>query len=307
MLYKYEPIILFKIIAYYKMDIDNSDKGLVNFLRVLDSKERIGRQVAFVEIDKKLDSAVSFTQYIFNNKKLITVIGERHNNSFKCDERSLSIDFYCKMAVERNPKCIVMLEYEKGSSMSLIGSKVIIDTYNLLTKSGYTEQIIPFEYRHFFLGVGPTRKLYAGFDEYIDNNNLDKIYKDFIEPFYRHQECFNLKSNDDYDPNLRSYLTQSYFDDIKNDFKIIEAKLKQPELLGEIHQSLKDVWKKITDYFILQQVFKNDDIDEYIIIAGEAHSINLNLIFPSVGMLLINNQLGKEKNNCVNLYQTYLL
>lgn len=276
---------------------------LDNFFAKLELQKRVGKQLLFVETDNQLESSVSFSQYIFSNMRLITLIGERHDKAFGCNSNGIPISEYCNNSVTRNPKCIVMLEYNSVDDPLRIGSEAIRTTYNTLNKAGKTNQIIPFDTRSFFLSSRGQNDLYG--DGYNAYNTTEKIGNAFIEPFYQKQrenpKLFNLEGN--YDKSAKKYLLHTYYPDLQKTFEYIAISLNKGNP-KDINQMLKDAWKKVADYFILRTILKNDDVDEYIIVVGDSHRINLQAVFTFPFFTQLNNQHGSS-GNCVRLYQTY--
>jgi hypothetical protein len=269
------------------------------FFAQLDLEKRTGKHMLFVETPYQLESVTAFSQYIFKDIRLITLIGERHNKSFPCEDPSISIAEYCRKAVVRNPRCRVMLEYNKGDDATRIGSEAVRSTFAVLTRAGKAGQIIPFDVRAFFLTPKGQNDLYSSdYGRY----QPDEIGPVFIEPFYQKQiedkNLFDLRGS--YDQIIIEYIMRVYYPDMRRSFeeatRLLEANQKQ-------HQVLKDSWKKVVDYYILAEILRNDDIDEYIIVAGDAHRANIQYVL-NYFTIQLNNQTGR-KGDCVKLFETY--
>lgn len=69
----------------------------------LNQQRSQGKHFVVIQTNYKLDSSISFSQNIFKNQRLITLIGERHDLTWKCPDDSLTVAQYCNMAVTRNP------------------------------------------------------------------------------------------------------------------------------------------------------------------------------------------------------------
>jgi hypothetical protein len=261
-------------------------------------------QVVFMETDTQLDSATSFSQYIYQSRRLITMIGERHEQEWKCTPTSLSVADYCKTVLKANTRCKIMLEYNKGDNPVHIGSHAIREVYKVATGMGKTGSIIPFDTRAFFLGVEGQADLYgSGYAKY---KSWESVGMTFIEPFYqRIREDEKLfKVSDQYDPSVKNYLENVYVSDMEKKFRYIAGMFGRAPA-AEIHQALKDAWKKVADFFILRALLRNDNTSEYIVIMGEAHHTNLAGVLKSIAVQL-NQQSGSPKK-CVRLYETYRL
>jgi len=285
------------------MDTQFDIEDLEKFLQRLELEKRIGKNLLFVETNTQLESTVAFSQYIFSDIRLITMIGEIHEKSWTCPNRSITVSEYCKQAVQHNPNCRVMLEYNGGDDATRIGSEAIRDTYTALDKIGKLKNIIPFDSRSFFLGVEGHRDLYGdGYKKHT--GSWEKIFSDFIEPFYQKQRDYAelFKLTGDYDREIKNYLETTYFLDMDQTFKDIAAMLGHVQG-SEVHRALKDAWKKVSDFFILRDLLKNDNVDHYIVIVGKSHYNNLKNILSTTALRL-NEQTGSS-DKCVELYQTY--
>ena len=59
-----------------------------------------------------LNSSQNVCQYIdCESGRLLTMLGEFHDEKFSCGSDSINISEYCKERLEKNSKCKVMLEY----------------------------------------------------------------------------------------------------------------------------------------------------------------------------------------------------
>lgn len=278
---------------------NENDDDIEYFFRSIDMYKKLDKYLPFIEGEVKLESVVSFSQYIFRDIRMITMIGELHNKNFSCKGESISIAEYCKRAVIHNPKCRVLLEYNKGDDPTRIGSQAIRDTFIELTKIGKSNQIIPFDVRSFFITQRGQNDLYS--QEYR-RYSLREVENAFIKPFYKKQrensKLFDLKGS--YDENIRRYMLHQYFPDIINSFETASNMLKHNQ---NPHQVLKDCWKKVVDYYILAAILRKDDINNYIIIFGNAHHVNIQNVLSSL-ITRLNSQSG-NKEECVRLFQTY--
>jgi len=278
------------------------EKEMEMFLKRIENEKKIGNHILFVQSDIKLNSATSFAQYIFGQERLITLIGELHNHSWQCDKPSLSIAEYCEKALKHNSMCKILLEYNKGDFPKKIGSEAIRDVYIVAEKMGMENNIIPFDNRAFFLTFRGQGELYS--DRYYNYKTWEEIGNTFIEPFYkRWREKPDLfKVGDNYPVKIKNYLENQYVSDMDITFRTIAGMLgKYPN--EEIHKALKDAWKKVADFFILRILLRNDSVNEYIVILGEAHFNNIRGVLVTAGVELGYSQ-GNSKN-CVSMYQTY--
>lgn len=277
---------------------------LAKFLLQADREKKTGgKHVILVESKIQLNSAVAFSQYIYQDRILLTLIGEQHEHSWKCSHPSISVADYCEQAVKRNPRCKVLLEYNKGDDPLGIGSEAVRGVYASLNRIERVDAIIPFDVRAFFLGIQGQGDLYSGgFGKY---NEWEEIRQTFIEPYFQKQRdnptLFSLSP--EYPKKASDYLINLYVPDLTKTFHNIAGMFsnRSPQ---EVHLALKHAWKKVVDFYILRDILeKNDDVDEYIIILGNEHYLNLNIVLPGLASPL-NKQEGSP-DKCVNLYQSY--
>lgn len=252
--------------------------------------------IVFWETDSRLRSAVAFQQYVLANSRLTTLIGELHHQEFGCNASEISISEYAIQTIKRNPQSRVILELNPNQDPKTISSIPIREISAALPKnSPNSSRIIPFDYRAWFVGWDVNNDLYEhNLKGYQPQHIIDKL----IMPLYtKWDKAFGIDVKD-YDQGAYNYLDK-YIKDIDAEFKRIVSILntKQYDIVY-----LKDAWMKVTDFFIIRELFKNSDVNEYIIIAGESHRSNLTNILKS--FRLINDQTG-QSGDCVNLFKTY--
>lgn len=281
------------------------DELFNTFLRQLELEQNIGRHAAFVQNYQTLNSSTSFSQYNFNNIRLITMIGELHEQVWDCPQPHTSISEYCKQSVERNPNCKIMLEYNGGDNPMTIGSQAVRDTYSILTRIGRQDAIIPWDYRAFFLTPEGQDSLYGNYNRYLQS--WEDVFAWFIKPFFDKQRndpyLFALNPQE-YNPNIINYMI-TYRQEIETKFRSISELINshQPNIAGRVHLELKEVWGNVADWYILRNLLRNDNIDEYILIVGQAHYTNLRKRLTETANLL-NEQSNKNRLDCVQLFQT---
>jgi hypothetical protein len=272
----------------------------------------IGKYTVFKETGHVLESALSFSQYIINCNVLVTLIGEKHEKTFKCNAPALTISEYCAKAVNRNSNCRVILEYYcgneniKADNPTHLNSESIKNTYIQIKKNGQEKQILPLDYRPAFLTRSGQDDLYG--DGWKKYKNRDEIIKSFIYPFWKGSDKFSMKNPQFYSPKVRKFLDW-YYKKICSVFEQVELYCKNHSNLNDIKRKLFDAWKLVTDYFIIRKILKQDNlrIDEYILIVGEAHRVNIQMLFKQLNPLV--QQIGDtqfgENTKCVKLYETF--
>lgn len=281
-------------------------KQLVKCLQKIEAEKRIGKDIFFLETHYELKDAIGFSQYIFSKIRMITLIGELHEKSFSCEGKELSIPDYCYDIINKNPNARILLEYNNGQDPEKIGSEIIRTLYSKIKKIQKTNQIIPYDVRGYFLGSKGQNDLYG--KNFKNYDSPDKILDAFIKPFYKKYKnkqgnIFSLYGK--YNPYIKKYLLEDYYNHILQQFsKATYLTVNNQNPL----QILKDAWKEVSDYFILSNILKEDNIDEYIVISGKAHYINIQNIINKLPnfFLKLNNQEGSSLK-CVNLYKTYKL
>jgi hypothetical protein len=278
------------------------------------------KNIVFVKSKQNIHSAISLSQYIYNGITLITLIGELHKETFKCDEPSLSIAEYCRNATEHNPNCRVMLEYEKEEDISTWSDSTIKETFDSLNKS----QIIPFDERPNIITREKQYDLYwrdwSSFDTATHGDVYVYISTWYIKPFFdkvADKDLTILLPARYFNPVSRGNLV-SYYNFLKKSFNQIQTMIKSKQSIGDIKQQLQISWAQVADFYILKKLFTvNDKINEYIVILGEYHKRNIK------NFIEVNSKSDKDKNLyyslgnkqkdldkdgkivCVNIYTTY--
>ena len=280
-----------------------------DLLITLNQQRLQGKHFVAIQTNYMLDSSISFSQYIFKNKRLITLIGERHDLKWKCQEDSLTVAQYCKMAVERNQKCRVMLEFHPSVDPSTSQSESIKTIFTSLQSINKTSQIISFDKRDDFLTRFYHHNLYQAPQEYFIDLGHKKVLNHYVKPFYDKFTLFGLNdATAGTTDKATRYLYDIFLKDLISRFEDISNKLNRHEDLQNIRQELWHAWKKVCDFFILKDILGSDDIDEYIVIVGKKHTDNLNQILPTIPYLTrLNFQDGKNQSDCVTLFKSYLV
>lgn len=275
--------------------------------------------IVFVESQEFIDSAVSFSQYIFGGKRLITIIGELHTTPFQCPKPSITIAEFCKNAVLRNDKCRVLLEYNKSDKdcppSQWTECEVLTTTYNALKESNES-QMIPSDMRPSFITRQGQNILYRTHTR-MNPTNMDDEYKyireNFVEPFIKHFEIRDIKMDIRHQSKTPKFLFQKehhppiyeFFKVYYLNFMLIPFKyiinlinIKQPiynddgtEIPGGIYEMLKQAWAAVSDFFIMMSLFKINNINECILIVGDGHRKNIQRAFEH-----INDKIKTEKN-----------
>lgn len=260
------------------------------------------KNIVFIERQLNLNSTLTFLQTIYN-KCLITLLGEIHEKTWTCKPPFISIADYCLERVSKNKNCRVLLEYNPSADPERIGSEAIRSVYAFLKRmNGGLGYIIPFDYRSYFLSPQGQSFLYD-YDWRNESITYDAIELNFVIPYFKkYKTAFELKP-DDYDQGIYNYLVGPFLTDVTQTFNAIGSQIRHNYAINDIQLSLKEAWKKVTDFFILREILKNNQINEYIVILGNKHFENLRVILANMATE-INYQQGTPQN-CVKLYHTY--
>ena len=259
-------------------------------------------RTVYIENSVNLNSTNNFSQIIYNTR-LITLIGEIHEYIWTCPAPNINISDYCIERVKQNENCRILLEYNPAADPKTIGSQAIRSVFNSLSNiENGNKYIIPFDFRSFFLTPRGQSELY---DHNWNNTlkNLNEIRSKFILPYFDNfQSTFGLES-EDYEQGIYNYLTKPFLEDTTQTFQAAKKQIEENYSIDYIQLTLKEAWKKVADFFILREILKKSDIDEYIVILGKKHFENLRFILSTMGEE-INSQEGRP-GNCVKLYYTY--
>lgn len=204
---------------------------------------------------KRLNSVRGLSQFYINKEGKrpvkITLIGELHNNIFECKGGDdISVFEYCKIRNSQNKKCKFLLEYPPGytGDFNVIGSDVIQDIFTR-EENDVRLNSIGIDIRHNFLSCHGVNKLYHGSMtdselERIKNIDKKKLFDIAGKPRTRELENYIIMLIDKFD------MCNSLID-------------------------VKWAWSMVTDYNILNIIFSDTSVDEYIIVVGNNHRKNI--------------------------------
>tara|TARA_Y100000389_G_scaffold203882_2_gene253932 strand:+ start:3912 stop:4724 length:813 start_codon:yes stop_codon:yes gene_type:complete len=269
--------------------------------------------ILFSETDLFIDGMFALSQLLLSDKKTFTIFGELHGKYWECKGNKLSPWEYCALRVSKNKNCVVLLEFSNKTpqkNIPLIQSKSITGIYETLQKQNQTYKIIPYDIRSQFIGLEHQQSLYHS--DYVinklKNGQFEDVKEKYIQPFFNklkyNPEMFDISK---YSKETKQILNRVQTSIIK-DFKLISKQIntKTPK---NINENLKKIWQKVTDYFILTIILKDNDFDEYIIVTGMHHfdfiSEELrNICFP---VNLQEFEENRGSNNCVAIYEPLIV
>lgn len=274
--------------------------------------EKTKENIIFVESQEFIDSAVSFSQYIFDGKRLITIIGELHTTPFQCPQPSITIAQFCKNAVSRNHNCRVLLEYNKSDNVCPPSEwsecEVLRTTYNELKESNES-QMIPSDIRPSFITRKEQNYLYGTTHTRMDPTSMHQEYKyireKFVNTFMKNFEIPSLEipvilqkktpkllDQKNFHPVIYEFFKYYYVNHMIVRFQNIDKLIREKqeiylpdgrEVQGSIYEKLKEAWAAVSDFFIMKYLFAiNDNINEYILIVGDGHRYNIQRAFEYI-------------------------
>lgn len=266
--------------------------------------------IVFVEHmhPKYLEGAISLSQHVYNGRKALTLIGETHTDVIKCPRPRTTVPTLIVGSLNSNPKARALLEFPPKATeeqVMRINSPNLVESVRQAKEDGVLSQIIPVDYRDEFITTELKDILYHRPDQLRRFTDRD-VYERLVDPFYQKYRKFDLDPKL-YSPAIYNYLQRTYLFDIDVGFKEFLKHLRSwPDDFEKFSLMLKHLWKKVVDYFILKEVLKNDDVNEYIILMGEEHAKNLREILKKVTV-----QLGGETQHirgkkCFKLSRTFV-
>lgn len=258
----------------------------------------------FMETEYQLESVFNFSQYIFDSKKLITLVGELHGINFKCPNNSISFAEYCEKMIENDDTMIFIEVSYKNSNLSNISSDNIINTFKLLKTHNKDSRIINFDERSTFMGIENQYLLYNDIE--FSKLNKNDINQKFISSFDSNKLDI---SHESHTGNSLEFLTKNReniikeFESINNFIK--SKDLRIPAIKQKIHQRLKDAWKMVADFYILRKILEINKHNSFIILVGEAHRKYIQQLFDESALFFKLNEQDGNQTNCVRLFRTY--
>lgn len=219
--------------------------------------------------------------------KLITLIGEYHNEKIECgsypDEDIINIADYLKnISPSVNKK--VILEYDKFlcSSESIVECSLNIKytLENIDFKKYKNIKKIAMDFRTQFLGLKNQYILYSN-PELILGYSTKDILNIYVDTFFlqisekskflkgeKYNKFVNILFSD-YLPRINSRF-ENMGRIISDKWDEMSEKDKNDNII-----SLKKLWSDLSDYYILREFFKDENIEEYVIIVGKNHYDNI--------------------------------
>ena len=254
-------------------------------------------KIVYEDLDLYLKDISTLSQYIQNidgNYKLITFLGEFHGVKNKCpiDKKIIDLNDYITNILDvKNISTSILVELDKSMSESKILSHNLSD---ILKNKDIYKSIIFIDFRNRFLTNEDIYILYSKV-EILNNMSYENIVNKYIKPFYEKIEEYIFEEDIDklYYPLVYD-LYKVYLVELNKSFEILLNELKNCYLSTEnvntldyfgsnlhvpkkiaVLMDLKQLWARVSDFFVLRELFKKNDIKQYIIFNGEYHYKNL--------------------------------
>jgi hypothetical protein len=252
------------------------------------NKDMSNKKFCTIKNSELIKSARSVSQYrIKKLSRLITVIGELHDDDFDCDGTSISIYDYCLSRALSNNKCHFMFEYHPGvKDKTRIGSTVIRDVFTSYDTT-VRDRSIGIDIRTDFITRESQSLLYN--DDYgfarKYGNSTRLLKKDYVVPY----------TNSKIKNNSKSVEVKTYSKNLNLLFDEYNKRL--PDVMD-----LKWAWAKVMDCTILDRMLEEDnDIDEYVLVVGENHCKNIHEVIStwSPECVEILNHTYREAGMCI--------
>jgi hypothetical protein len=277
--------------------------------------------VVFCGTNVSIYPVVSFTQYIIEGVKLITLIGELHDNGpgthYRLPAGYISVTTYARQVLDRNPHSMLLLEIGETDTeidISRKHSRVIRDM-----AIPYKDRVVRFDVRDKLMSVGAFNQVY--------NNGLTLIISGKYVPMYvsdlrvagilldstelENKLQFIRKTSIPKERILQSgiYILKQCEIDVNEEFKQLRLSVENAETIiriwGEktgvcrsgITQNFGDTfwtdwnkycvwrakraWGYIVDYFLLTRIFMAEAKNEFLINIGYHHSDHINRLFST--------------------------
>jgi hypothetical protein len=248
-----------------------------------------------------------------NINKLITIIGEHHNIKIKCpeDKTILPVEGFVLLSNEVKTKVILELDednLENFHSFNILNVKNVLEIFpenitgNISTI--YVDHRFKYLNKYYYLALYNNTKLNE-----LANLPKEKIRDEYIKPYF--EKTTKLLKVDDTGYSVLLYkFYKLYIDPLSEVFQAVNRDVEKwsswtiPERIEYI-KYLRILWAKVSDIYVLKNLFKLDDTLHFIILIGEAHYKNI-VDFMSNYMCNIGIGFNSERTNCIKLFQEEL-
>ena len=262
-----------------------------------------------------LKSATSFVQYMINISlteeprfRLVTLIGEKHNTEFDCDNSSISVSDYVTNYIDKDPNTMVLLEMDRNQYYTSKIPKSVPIRSILIKKNNndesYHRYLKYYDPRNLFLGM---KDRYALYNSKITLEHSDtELWNIYGLPFYEKWTELSSAalSTNLYGKEQLFFLTDILAKSIESNFKQVGDILHSDADSSKCIHKLRICWLKVTDWFILSILLdSNSNSNTAIAIMGNLHLTHIvDQILLTNGM--INDSRNGKEGACVNLFET---
>lgn len=252
--------------------------------------------ILFIENDNFLKNVDELVQYVFDEEKLITILGEEHDNTFNCKnkDKEISIIEYIRNVCDNDfNNCKILLEYNELNNPANIGSVNLNNAYDEFSDNDNIK-IIAIDIRNSYLGNKKQNLLYCSKNE-ICTFSKERIKRDFVDIFFEKEYLIIESLTND-------VLNQKYIE-IYNEFDRLKKNCMNENVdIAKLVLKIKFAWSYLVDLNIFIEIYKND-YNNLICIIGKTHIYNLEKMFKGVKNLHLIAQ--KHKNDdCINIFDT---
>ena len=254
--------------------------------------------IIFINNNYIIKNITNFCQYIMqlgtsddnSNLKLITLIGEYHNIEFDCEnvkdaKKIIDVSDYI-LSKPKNIKKKVILEFDrysikdikkeiKSSNINTILDKILNSPVEV-TKN---INVVPIDFRNQYLDPIMYHKLYNDILT-VSKLNRDELIFYYIKPFFEKiGEQSKFLEGEKYFKNV-DILFKDYLPKIDKQFNKIFKEVEFWDRMSyddklKIIIQIRKAWYKLSDYYVIREIFKDDGTDEYIILIGSLHYENI--------------------------------
>jgi len=227
----------------------------------------------------------AFQYELRNPKKILTIFGEGHNEVIDCNGFSITVAEYIRFSLKINKKIKIFLEYDSNihykSAMENIQSFNLQEIIKTLDSTREIDKIIPVDCRNFYLKPHFHRSLYQGVPI---STEYDYINHNYFEPFFR----INFEKHPEVTKEgykiLEEYIKKlnSQFLYLKDNWKQIVSPPNYTSKTPYKIEILRSLWAKVVDFYILQELFIDNDTYEYICLIGDGHRQNIQNYISSI-------------------------
>ena len=213
--------------------------------------------------------------------KLVTIFGEYHNVKLNCIKNRPILPVEGFILLSNSVKTKVILELDEDhltdfTSFNISNVKEVLDIF----PENITNNIstIYIDHRLKYLDKFYYVSLYKNAPE-LSTLNLEKIRQEYIKPYFEKTTDLLKIGEPGYSILLEKFY-KLYIDPISDVFQAVNKDIEKwnewsiPDRIKFLY-FLQELWIKVSDLFVLKNLFKIDNTGHYIILIGKAHYNNM--------------------------------